>query len=182
MSTMTTYDEPGFLERLTSSTAFAVLFGIAATMLAPVVLLGLVMLPGVIVGKAGMQLTDQLGLLLPYGGLVGYIGLFRARRSSTSVADYWATLVCLGVGIATGATLIAGLIAIGVGVDLMSAGAIVVLSLPIVAALGRIARLRRLRAGSEGRVRESLPLIFLAVALAETACAIAIGLQLAIAG
>ena len=182
MSTPARYERPGLLERLTSSTAFAVLFGIATVVLAPVVLLGLVVLPSVIVGKASMQLGDELGLLLPYGGLIGYIGLFRTRRASTSAGDYWATLICLGVGIATTATLIGGLVAIAVGVDWLAAGAIVVLSLPIVAALGRIARLRRLRAAAEGRVADSLPLIFLTVALGEASCAIALSVQLALAG
>jgi hypothetical protein len=49
-------------------------------------------------------------------------------------------------------------------------------------ALGRIARLRRLRAAALGRMRDSLPLIFLAVALAEAAGAIAICVQLSLAG
>ena len=178
----TRYETPSLLERLTSSTAFAVLFGLASVAVAPIVLVGLVMLPGVIVGKAGMHLGDYLGLLLPYGGLIGYVGLFRARRPSTSVKDYWITLVCLGVGTTTAATLIGAFIAIGVGVDWFAAGAIIVLSLPIIAALGRIARLRRLRSAAEGRLPDSLPLIFLTVAFAEALCAIAIGAQLAGAG
>jgi hypothetical protein len=119
--------------------------------------------------------------LLPYGGLIGYIGLFRARRPPTSTADYWGTLVCLGIGIATAAMLGVGLVAISAGFDLFSAGVVAVLSLPIVAALGRIARLRRQRA-DDGRVRDSLPLIFLGLAVAEALCAIAIGMQLAVAG
>jgi hypothetical protein len=182
MSTLARYDRPGTLERVTDSTAFAVLFGMASVVLAPVVLLGLVVLPGVILGKAGMQLSDDLGLLLPYGGLIGYVGIFRARRPSTSAADHWATLVCLVAGVATATTLIGGFIAIGAGVDWFAAGAIAVLSLPIVAALGRIARLRRLRAAAEGYVPDSLPLIFLTIAIGEALCAIAIGVRLAIAG
>jgi hypothetical protein len=182
MSTMTRHDRPGLLERLTNSTAFTVLFGIAATILAPVVLLGLTLLPAVVMGRPNPELGDKLALLLPYGGAIGYVGLWRAYRPSTSKADYRATLACLAVGIVTAASLMVGLIAIGSGVDLFSAGAIVVLSLPIVAALGQIARLRRLRAGDERRVRDSLPLIFLALAFAEAACAIAIGVQLAIVG
>jgi hypothetical protein len=114
--------------------------------------------------------------------LIGYIGLFRARRPSTSAADHWGTLVCLGVGIVTTATLIGGLIAIGAGVDGFAAGAIAVLSLPIVEALGRIARLRRGRAAAEGRVPDSLPLIFLTIAVGEALCAITIGVRLAIGG
>jgi hypothetical protein len=178
MNTLTRYDRPGTLERVTDSTAFAVLFGMASVVLAPVVLLGLIALPGVILSKTGMQLTDELALLLPYGGLIGYIGLFRARRPATSAVDHWVTLVCLGIGIATTATLIGGLVEVGDG---FAAGAVVVLSLPIIAALGRIARLRRLRAGIEGRVPDSLPLILLSIALGEAACAIAICVRLAIA-
>lgn len=182
MSTITHYDRPGLLERLTNSTAFSVQFGIAATMCAPVVLLGLTLLPAVVMGRPNPELGDKLALLLPYGGAIGYVGLWRAHRPSTSKADYWATLICLGIGTVTAATLMVAVIAIGVGVDWAGGGAIVVLSLPIVAALGRIARLRRLRAADERRVRDSLPLIFLALAFAEAACAIAIGVQLAIVG
>lgn len=182
MSTVTRYDRPGFLERLTSSTGFAVLLGLAVAMLSPFVLLGLTVLPGIVFNEAHPQLGDKLGLLLPCGGLIGCVGLFRAYRPSLSAAGNRATLACLVVGIATAASLMVGLIAIGIGVDPTSAGAIVVLSLPIVAALGRIARLRRLRAAEEGRGRDSLPLIFLCVAVAEALCAIAIGAQLASAG
>jgi hypothetical protein len=180
MSTMTRCDRPGPLERLTSRTAFVVLFAIAATMLAPVVLLGLAVLPGMVSSQPHLGLGDRLGLLLPFGGVTGYIGLFRAYLPSRSTASYRATLACLAVGIVTAAALIVGLVTIGIGVDLFSVGAIVALSLPIVAALGRIARLRRLRAAEERRGRDSLPLIFLALACAEAACAIAIGAQLAI--
>ena len=181
MNTVTRYDRPGLLERLTSSTAFAVLFGMASIVIAPSVLIGIAMLPGIVLGELHPELGDKLGLLLPYGGLIGYIGLFRARRPPTSTADYWGTLVCLGIGIATAAMLGVGLVAISAGFDLFSAGVIAVLSLPIVAALGRIARLRRQRA-DDGRVRDSLPLIFLGLAVAEALCAIAIGMQLAVAG
>jgi len=182
MSTPARYDKPDLLERLTNSTAFAVLFGTAATMLAPIVLLGLTVLPGIVLAEANPDIGDELGLLLPWGGLIGYVGLFRAYRPSPSAEGYWATLACLVVGMVTAASLIVGLIAIGICVDPLSGGAIVVLSLPIIAALGRIARLRRLRAAEQGRVRDSLPLIFLTVALAEAVCAIAIGVQLAGAG
>jgi hypothetical protein len=183
MSTLTTYNRPGLLERLTDSTAFAVPFGIAATILAPFLLLGLIVFPGVILNEANPSIGDKLSLLLPCGGLIGYIGLFRAHRPSVSTAAYRVTLACLVIGILTAAALIVALIvAIGTGVDLMSAGAVTLLSLPIVAALGRIARLRRLRADADGRVQDSLPLIFLTVALANAVCAIAIGIRLAFAG
>jgi hypothetical protein len=182
MSTVSRYDRPGLLERLTDSTAFTVLFGISATIFVPFVLLGLTVLPGIVLGAANADLGDKLGLLLPYGGLIGYIGLFRAYRPSTSTAGYRTTLACLTVGIVTAASLIVGLIGMDLGVDVVRVIAIVALSLPIIAALGRIARLRRLRAAAEGRVLDSLPLIFLAVALGEALCAIAIGVQLACAG
>jgi hypothetical protein len=54
-----------------------------------------------------------------------------------------------------------------------------VVSVPVIGALGRVARLRRLRA-AQGRARDALPLIFLAVALGELACALAIGARLAL--
>jgi hypothetical protein len=66
--------------------------------------------------------------------------------------------------------------------DAITAGAVVVPAIPIVAALGRIARLRRSRAAAEGRVPDSLPLIFLTIALAEALCAIAVGVQLSCLG
>ena len=197
MSTMTGYDRQGLLERLTSSTLFSVLFGIAATLCAPVVLLGLTLLPGLVLGSGSTDLADGALLLLPLGGLIGYIGLFRARRATTSTADYRTTLICLAIGIAAAGTLVGGLVAIGLGVDAdlrgvetgdlvrpaaAIAAGVVVLLLPIVAALGDIARLRRLRAAGEGRVRDSLPLIFLGLAVAEALCAIAIAAQLAVVG
>jgi hypothetical protein len=182
MNTMETFNRPGLLERLTSSTVFTVLLGVASIVVAPYLLLGVVMLSGSILGDAHAGVGGRLLALLPYGGLIGYIGLFRARRPPTSTVDYRATLICLGVGIATAAAVSGGLIAMSFRVDLERAGSLVALSLPIVAALGRIARLRRWRAETEGRVLDSLPLIFLTVALAETACAIAIGVQLASVG
>ena len=182
MSATARYDRPSLLEQLTSSTAFVVLLAIAATILAPFVLLGLTVLPGVIMNESNPDVGDKLGLLLPYGGLIGYIGLFRAYRPVTSTPGYRSTLVCLAVGMATAATLIVGLVAVGIGVDWVSGTAIAVLSLPIIAALGRSARLRRLRAAAEGRVPDSLPLIFLAVAIGEALCATAIGVHLALGG
>jgi hypothetical protein len=87
-------------------------------------------------------------LLLLIGGMVGYVGLFQARRPATSSADYWATLTCLGVGIAAAGTVIGELLTIDIDYRVV-AGFIVVLSLLIVAALGRIVRLRRQRAAAQ---------------------------------
>jgi hypothetical protein len=181
MSTLARYERPGLLERLTDSTAFAVLLVMASLVLAPVVLMGLfamLALPSLLthawdVGSEGLTL-----LLLPAGGVIGYVGLFRARHPSSSATGYRATLICLGIGMVTAATVAIAIVR-AAGLDDVKSACALVPAIPIVAALGRIARLRRLRAAAERRVPDSLPLIFLAVALAEALCAIVINLQLA---
>jgi hypothetical protein len=182
MTTIARFDRPGLLERLTNSTAFAVLFGMASLVLAPSVLMGLFVLPALFVPAARASSEVWMWLLLSVGGVLGYVGLFRARRPSSSSADYRATLTCLGIGIATGATVVGKLVDSTMFDDAFTAGAAVVPAIAIVAALGRVARLRRLRASAAGRVPDSLPLIFLSIALAEALCAIAVGVQLACLG
>jgi len=152
MSTMMRYDRAGLLERLTSNTLFTVLLGIAATVLVPVILYSFtqftqcVLLGIMLIGAVPWEILGML--LLPIGGMVGYVGLFQARRPATSSADYWATLTCLGVGIAAAGTVIGELLTIDIDYRVV-AGFIVVLSLLIVAALGRIVRLRRQRAAAQ---------------------------------
>ena len=152
MSTMMRYDRAGILERLTSNTLFTVLLGIAATVLVPVILYSFtqftqcVLLGIMLIGAVPWESLGML--LLPIGGMVGYVGLFQARRPATSSADYWATLTCLGVGIAAAGTVIGELLTIDIDYRVV-AGFIVVLSLLIVAALGRIVRLRRQRAAAQ---------------------------------
>jgi hypothetical protein len=181
MSAPARYDRPGLLERLTSSTAFAVLFGIAATILAPTLLLGVLVSAMALI--FGFHETDDLALLLvTFGGVVGVIGLARARRAPTSRFDYRLTLAALASGLVTAAAIVGALAARTGLEDKLTMAAIALMVPPFLAGLGRISRLRRLRAAAEGRVRDSLPLIFLAVALLELACAGAIGLQLAIVG
>jgi hypothetical protein len=148
---MMRYDRAGLLERLTSNTLFTVLLGIAATVLVPVILYSFtqftqcVLLGIMLIGAVPWEILGML--LLPIGGMVGYVGLFQARRPATSSADYWATLTCLGVGIAAAGTVIGELLTIDIDYRVV-AGFIVVLSLLIVAALGRIVRLRRQRAAA----------------------------------
>jgi hypothetical protein len=149
---MMRYDRAGLLERLTSNTLFTVLLGIAATVLVPVILYSFtqftqcVLLGIMLIGAVPWEILGML--LLPIGGMVGYVGLFQARRPATSSADYWATLTCLGVGIAAAGTVIGELLTIDIDYRVV-AGFIVVLSLLIVAALGRIVRLRRQRAAAQ---------------------------------
>ena len=154
MSTMMRYDRAGILERLTSNTLFTVLLGIAATVLVPVILYSFtqftqcVLLGIMLIGAVPWEILGML--LLPIGGMVGYVGLFQARRPATSSADYWATLTCLGVGIAAAGTVIGELLTIDIDYRVV-AGFIVVLSLLIVAALGRIVRLQRRRAAARAK-------------------------------
>jgi hypothetical protein len=181
---MTSYDRPGLLERLTSSTAFAVLLCCAGVVLAPTVLLGLAMLPLSL--AQALQTTSPYEwamLLLPLGGAAGFIGLFLTARPPQTLAGYRIMMLCIAIGIATAIVLAGGLV-VTAGPDdpWVSAIAVLVLIMPVLAAFGRVARLRRLRAAAEGRPRDALPLIFLAVALGELACAIAIGAQLALVG
>jgi hypothetical protein len=147
MHTITQYDSPGLLEKLTSNTAATVLFVIAATVPAPIVLVGFTEAVELLV-LAPVAPWVVLGLLLlPLGGMAGYVGLFRARRPATSTPDYWVTLICLGAGIVTAGTVIGAVLWIDRN-DPVGTGLIASLSLLIVAALGRIVRLRRLRAAS----------------------------------
>jgi hypothetical protein len=154
MRTMTRYDGPGLLERLTSNMAFKVLFGIAVTVAAPVILLSFSQLAECLVlgfVVARVMPWEILGmLLLPIGCMVGYVGLFRARLPAASTADYWLTLICLGVGMLTAGTVIGALLFIDADdpVAPVVPVAIVALSLLVVAGFGRFGRLRRLRAAS----------------------------------
>lgn len=149
MIAMDRYHTPGLLERITSNTAFTVLFGIAATAVVPVILYAFTQLTqclllGILLAR--VMPWEILGmLLLPIGGMVGYVGLFQARRPVMSTMDYWVTLACLGVGMIAGGIVVGGLLFIDL-YDPVRAGAIVALSLLIVTAFGRIGRLRRLRA------------------------------------
>ena len=174
----------GVLERLTSSTAFAVLFVCVAWVLALLLLLGLARLP--------LSLAEALEtakpnawpmLLLPLGGLAGTIGLFLTTRPPKTLAGYWIMMLCIVIGIATSIVMAGGLMSTVVPDEpLLGAIGVFMLVVPVFAALGRVARLWRLRAAAEGRPQDALPLIFLAVALVEAACAIAIGVHLGIAG
>jgi len=181
MSTMTRYDSPGLLERLTSSTAFSVRFGIAVTELAPTLLFGIVIATAALL--FGFHERDDVAIvLLAIGGIVGVIGLFRSQRPAGSQSDYRLTLISLVIGILAAIAFCGALVArLGLE-DKLSVSGIALSIPPVLTALGRIARLRRLRAAALGRVRDSLPLIFLGVALVEAACAIAIGVQLSLAG
>ena len=182
LKTVARYDRPGMLERLTDSTAFAVLLGMTSLVLAPSMLIGLFVVPALLTPAGRASPDVWMWLLLSAGGAVGYVGLFRARRPSSSPADYCVTLVCLATGVVAGLAVLGKVADSSAFEDLLTVGAVVVPAVPVIAALGRIARLRRLRAAAEGRVLDSLPLIFLAVALGEALCAIAVGVQLATAG
>jgi hypothetical protein len=181
MSAIARFNRPGFFERLTDSTLFTVLFWLASAMLAPMVMIGLATLPSLLTRASALDANALAWLLLIAGGATGYVGFFLAHRPGESAAGYRATLICLGIGIVTAASVVA-VIVDATGLDDAKSLVALVPAIPIVAALGRIARLRRLRAAAEGRIPDSLPLIFLTVALAQAACAIAIGVQLAVAG
>jgi hypothetical protein len=181
MSTIERYERPGLLERLTSSTTFVVLLSIAATILAPTLLFGAIISAVALI--FGFHETDDLGILLfTVGGVVGIIGLARARRAPASRFDYRLTLVALASGLATAIAIVGVLVARAGVEDKLTLAATALMAPPLLAGLGSVARLRRLRAAAEGRVRDSLPLIFLGLALVELACAAAIGLRLAIVG
>ena len=67
MSTIARFERPGLLERLTNSTAFAVLFGMASLVLAPSVLIGLFVLPALFVPAAQSEL-GCVDVAAPLGG------------------------------------------------------------------------------------------------------------------
>ena len=120
-------------------------------------------------------------LLLPLGGTAGAIGLFLTTRLPQTLAGYRIMMLCIVIGIATAIVTAGGLIGTaGPDDSLFRAFGVLVLAMPILAAFGRVARLWRLRA-AEGRAQDALPLIFLAVAFGALACAITIGVHLALA-
>jgi hypothetical protein len=165
---------------------FAVLFGCATVVLLPILGAGVLVSPIVLLLASSAQPDDWLMLLSTIGGVIGFIGLLRARRAAHSPTDDRVTIIFLAIGIATAIGLAVALVAVA-GLlghyEQLSAAGVVVLVIPVLAALGAISRLRRLRAAAEGQpAPDRLPLIFLAMALLELALAIAIGFELAIAG
>ena len=190
MSAAGSAERIGVLERLTDSTVFAVLFVCAALVLGPILLFGLAMLPLSLTQALRTIHSDALTLaLLPLGGAAGFIGLFLTTRPPETLAGYRILMLCIALGIATAIVMAGGFIANAASTSLgggdsfwFNALGVFVLAIPVLAALGRVARLWRLRAAAEGRAQDALPLIFLAVALGELACAIVIGARFAMAG
>jgi len=183
MSTTGARERIGMLERLTSSTAFAVLLVLAGLILGPVLLLGLAALPMFLSVVPVTSKPEVWAVaLLPLGGLIGVVGLVLTLRPPETSIRYGITLVCLAIGVATAIVLAATLVIGASAGDLLSVVTVPVLAVPVLAALGRVARLRRLRAAVQGRAQDALPLIFLGLALGELAIALAIGAQLASAG
>ena len=186
MTNATFGERIGVLERVASSTAFIVLLVFAGVVLGPTLVLGLVTFPLFLrEALATASLESWLMVLLPFGGAAGVIGLFLTRRPPETVAGYRLMMLCIVIGIAT-ALVVAGVLASaaagGSRAWVLSAAGIFVLAIPVLAALGRVARLWRLRAAAEARAPDAFPLIFLAVALAELALALTIAAELAMVG
>jgi len=170
----------GMLERVTSSTAFAVLLVCSGLVLGPFLLFGLATLPMLLAAAIASMRPEVWALALcPIGGLAGVIGLFLTWRPPETLAGYRIMMLCIVLGVATAIGIAGDLIGNASSGDLFNVVGLSVLTIAVLAALGRVARIRRLRAAAEGRPQDALPLIFLAVALVEAGCAIAIGTQLA---
>ena len=161
-----------WLERFTSSTVFAVLFTLSVLLVAPLLLLGLVLL-AVLIAGADSGAAPLLGWV--GGGVAGLIGLFRGRARAwpISSASVEATIVCLVAGIIAALCVLGAAVVIyehdARSVDRWSLALWALVAVPhavlIVAGVASLERLPRRYLRVTGERFDSVPVIFLLVAL-----------------
>lgn len=191
-----------WIERLTGSTLFGALLGIALLITVPIVLLGLVlglpvMLAALVDAPSPWMLPVTAAIL---GGGIGMLGLLRSRRTAFAAPGTRATIVMLAIGVATAVAMIAAIVA-GLGQAGFRGNAVAVPGLALCACLAilgvegiaEIVRAIRLASPVEnpaagrtesaavpgGHKRDALPWIFLGIALAQVIVAAAINVSLA---
>jgi len=174
----------GALERLTSSTAFRILFGFAVLLVAPVMLAGWVATPIMLLLAAS---HDWVWAVLPTAaGTVGIVGWIRAHRPLTGARSGTPelTMACLAIGIA--AALVPSVFAAAAWIDVTEpdewawvatafAAAHVIVALR---AIGWIQRLARDHATRTSQRFDAIPLVFLLVAVALAVGAFTINMTL----
>jgi hypothetical protein len=172
----------GSLERLASSKAFGILFGFAMLLVAPVVVAGwgltlLMLAPG----------GEWVWPLLPTAaGTLGVVGWIRAQQhvDAARSGGIDLTIACLAIGVA--ATLVPMGFAAALWIDAPYLGSgpwvatVFAAAHFIVAvrAMGWMQRLARHHAASTGEGFDSLPLLFLLIAVALAVVALTISLTL----
>jgi len=166
-----------WLERVTSSTLFAVFFAISVLLVTPLLLAGLVLLVATL-ADADFGSIPLLGLV--GGGIAGLVGLFRGRAGAWPMTSgsVEATIVCLVAGIAAALAVVASVLAIYGAPSLerwaLAFGALVAAphAVLIVAGMASLERLPRHYLKMTGEPFDSLPVICLLVALGLTAGAV----------
>jgi hypothetical protein len=160
------------IEKLTSTTAFAILFGISVLPTGGLLLLGLVFTPMVV---ASGELQPSAGFLaLTTGGVLGFLGLVRSRwrGGPATKGAIERTIVCLVAGIAA-ALVVAGAAVIGALAEprwirpMLGLGSTIAIPhvVLILAAVGAIERMKRLYAAANGEPFDGLPVTFLLIAI-----------------
>jgi len=163
-----------WLERVTSSTLFAVFFAISVLLVTPLLLAGLVLLVATL-ADADFGSIPLLGLV--GGGIAGLVGLFRGRAGAWPMTSgsVEATIICLVAGVAAALAVVASWLAIVWPESAARAfGAIVAVphAVLIVAGIASLERLPRHYLKMTGEPFDSLPVICLLVALGLTAGAV----------
>jgi hypothetical protein len=195
-------DRRTWLERLTASAPFGVLFGVSFIVAVPAFVLGLLALPFMIGGLAsGPDAALSLGIAAVLGGGAGLAGIARANplRSRLHPSGIATTQVLLMIGVATALAMLAtavmtfGREALRGGLAqimfLLLTGVLVVMSLKAVADVIALQRQSKSRAeenvsqvadkNSQAQSRdESLPWLFLAMALAQAGAAVVLNANL----
>jgi hypothetical protein len=162
-----------WIERLTSTMLFAVLFGISIASAVLLLLAGLALVPMLLVSADSVWSMFPLGLIA--GGVVGIVGLVRSRRHALTArsGSVERTMICLMVGIAA-ALVVVGYLVIALselprfdGTEVLLGS---ILAVPhailILAGIGSMQRLKRRYAADAGEPFDTLPVIFFLLALA----------------
>ena len=167
-----------WLDRLTSSTLFTVLFTISVLLVTPLLLVGLVVLVAML-ASADAGSIPLLGFV--GGGIAGLVGLFRGRARAWPISSgsVEATILCLVAGVAAALAVVAGLLAEVVSSEWLESRALVFVALVaaphgvlIVAGIASLERLPRRYLKMTGEPFDSLPVICLLVALGLTVGAV----------
>lgn len=173
--------EKSLLDRWTDTTTFRLLLFLSALVAVPVLLLGLTTTVGLLAAAVAMQRAELEGaavVLLSAGGSLGLLGYWRAHRGAKAPRRHnlTATLLCLAIGIVT-ALFVAGFVAAESieswlspwGAAHWPVFAALFVAAHVVWAVAGVAwmqRLPRCYAEKTGGAFDSLPVVFLFVAIA----------------
>ncbi len=175
------------IDRWTDTGAFRLALFFSGLIALPVLLLGsmtAVTLLAAAVARQRAELEGAAIVFLSVGGVLGFLGYLRAHRDARdpSERDMTTTLVCLAIGVAT-ALFVAGFVAaeaIESWLAPWGSGRWFAFGAPFVAAhvvwavagVGWMQRLARRYAEDTDRSFDSMPVVFLAVAIALATAAV----------